>query len=92
MIRSVKVQELVDWFLIHLNEWTEPVTMKDLAEVESGYTRNHLVAALKFLAAEELIYKYSEDTHGLIHWLPTRLRPVCPIQELICRWRVGDGV
>jgi len=89
MIRSVKVQALVDWFLVHLNDWTEPVTVRDLAAVESGWNRDNFVAAIKFLAAEELIYKYSEDTRGLIHWLPTRLRPVSPIQELICKWRVG---
>jgi hypothetical protein len=89
MTRSVKVAALIDWFLVHLDVWEVPVTVRQLAEVESGWSRDNFVAAIKFLTAEELIYKYSEDNRGLIHWLPTRLRPVSPIQELICKWRVG---
>jgi len=88
MTRSVKVAALIDWFLVHLDVWEVPVTVRQLAEVESGWSRDNFVAAIKFLTAEELIYKYSEDNRGLIHWLPTRLRPVCPIQELICKGKL----
>jgi hypothetical protein len=88
MIRSLKVQGLVDWFLANLDVWEVPVTVRQLAAVDSGWSRDNFVAAIKFLAAAELIYKYSEGNRGLIHWLPTRLRPVCPIQVLICKGRL----
>lgn len=89
MSKSLKVQSLVDWFLIHMDEWSEPVMVKDLAAVDSGWSRPDFLDAIKRLHDLNLIYKYSEDSHGLIRWLPTSRRPVCAVQDLICGRRIG---
>lgn len=72
MAWGIKVAELVDWFLVHLDDWTEPVTV------------GQIVAALKHLQAMSLIYRHHEE-NTLVYWLPVRKHPVCAIQEFICK-------
>ena len=82
------VAELVDWFLIHLDEWTEPTAVCHLHAAGSGYTKAQITAALKHLYTLDLIYKHHEDGHSLVYWLPVMRRPRCAIQEYLCKGRL----
>ncbi len=81
----LKVAELLDWFLVHLDDWTEPVTVGQLNAAGGDYTKAQITAAIKHLHERDLIYKHHEGRHGLVYWLPCIRQPKCAAQELICQ-------
>ncbi len=82
MTKPAETAALVDRFLQVLDDWIEPVTIKQICNADRSVTRYQVASALKFLTSEGLVY--SEEVRRGIVYLPAKRRPVCPIQDLLC--------
>ena len=82
MNSALKVAQVMDWLLELEPVWEVPVTAAMLYKTVPGMTKYTAVQALKSLAEAGVLYVC--DGRDVVYYQPTRLRPVCAVQEYLC--------
>ena len=89
MSTALKVAQAMDWLLELEPVWEVPVTAAMLYKAVPEMTKYTAVTALKTLAEAGVLYVC--DGRDVIYYQPTRLRPVCAVQEYLCGRLKGDA-
>lgn len=87
MSSALKVAQVMDWMLELIPVWEVPVTAAMIREAIPDYSRPVITAALKQLASDGLLF-VKPDSRDRMFYLPTTKRPVCAIQEYLCKGRL----
>ena len=88
MSHSIKCAQVTDWLLELIPVWEVPVTVAMLHEGIPEYSRPTITHALKYMTMDGLLYTEAQGKDQVFYF-PVDKRPVCAIQEYLCKGRIG---
>lgn len=91
MTKPIKRDAVIERLVDLLDVWERPVCSADLVAADPTTTKHCFANALKWLAEAEILYVHS-TLKKRTYYAPMRMRPVCLIQELICKGFRGFGL
>ena len=88
MSHSAKCAALVARFSEVLDVWEVPVTVAEICAADPSISKYMCASALKQMVAHDLLYT-TTVLNSQLAYFPVSKRPVCLIQEYLCKGRIG---
>ena len=84
MSHSIKCAKVTDWLLELIPVWEVPVTAAMLQVAIPEYSKPTITHALKYMTMDGVLYTEAKGKDQVFYF-PVDKRPVCVIQQIICK-------
>lgn len=84
---SKECAQAIEYMTDLLDVWEVPVCAADLYKAHPGISRYTYAHALKQMQDASILYAQA-GARDRTYYIPVGRRPMCPVQELICKGRI----